>query len=152
MPREFADDLSIPHDAILLRRIHPVLARKARVDERGLPILTTEMFQDASAQEAERRGLPGPCMSVGLDSSATTAEQMISGEYEGYGIAELPVSAVRNLGTPPGKWSQGIMRDPTEAEPWHCVVFSKTTAKKTGGMQKALRDAARWRTYPEQPA
>ncbi len=40
------------------------------------------------------------------------------------------------------------MANPTGSEPWHAVVFSKTTAKKTKGMMNALAQAARWLIYP----
>jgi len=91
-------------------------------------------------------------MSVGLEAilrGRSHEPQEMLREYPQHGLAELRTRDARRLTGPNGAdWAQGIMANPTGSEPWHAVVFSKTTAKKTKGMMNALAQAARWLIYP----
>jgi len=57
---------------------------------------------------------------------------MLAG-HEGFGLAALPVRAVRVLGL-------GIRRDPTPEEPAHAVTIGPKSRKT----HRQLRDAAQW--------
>ena len=47
-------------------------------------------------------------------------------------------------------WTQGVMLDPNDDEPWHAVVYCKNGGKKTSGMQNAIRSNAEWVIVPQQ--
>ena len=131
----FEDDESIDDDSFLLRRISPAHLNPSYVDAEGRRRLTSQCFQDYSADAAKNLGLPGPCMSVGLEAilrGRSHEPQEMLREYPQHGLAELRTRDARRLTGPNGAdWAQGIMANPTGSEPWHAVVFSKTTAKKT---------------------
>jgi len=120
-----------------------------------IPSMPSQGFQDYPAQKAiEEYGLPGACMSVGLESVLAENEldhtAMLKG-YEGYGVAAFSAGAARNLAGPKGEdWRQGIMPDPTDEEPWHAVVF-RLEGSKTRGIQNALAQISEWVIVPTRP-
>jgi hypothetical protein len=74
-------------------------------------------------------------------------------EYPGYGVSAITAGAMRTLeGVSGADWTQGVMLDPNDEEPWHAVIFYKNGGKKTGGMQNAMRASARWIIIPTQPS
>jgi hypothetical protein len=117
--------------------------------------MPSQGFQDYPAQKAiEEYGLPGACMSVGLESVLTENDldpaAMIKG-YEGYGVAAFNAGAARNLvGLKGEDWRQGVMPNPTDEEPWHAVVF-RMEGSKTRGIQNALAQISEWIIVPTRP-
>src|SRR6266568_7994270 len=139
---EFEDDESIDDNSILLRRVSPHHLNPAHVDADGRRRLTSQCFQDYSADAAKDLGLPGPCMSVGLKLILQTEQrdprEMLRG-FPQHGLAEVRAGDARHLTGPNGdNWAQGIMSNPTDSEPWHAVVFFVNTPKKTKGVMNAL--------------
>jgi len=149
----FHDDVErISDEAILFRRVSPGHTNRDLRDVTGRRRLTTQCFQDWSEEDAKAAGLPGPCMSVGLDDVLSAhgfgPEKMIEA-YPTHGVAMLRAGDVRNLKGPnDADWEQGIMANETASEPWHAVVFSRHTASKTKGQRNALADNALWLIYP----
>lgn len=152
----FHDDTDkIQSDAVLLRRILPKFVQWDRVGGDDKPIIPSQGFQDYSALVArEQFGLPGACMSVAveeiLNQFGYDANKIIE-DHPGYGVAAISAGAMRTLeGASGADWSQGVMLDPNDDEPWHAVVYCQNGGKKTGGMQTAIRATARWMVVPTQ--
>lgn len=144
----FVDQEDIPDDELLYRRIPPPWIDWNSLDASGRPRIRRAAFQDYPAEKAREMGMPGPCMSVGLASILNAHDrqptQLLEGWGANYGIASLRAGDARQL-------EQGVMRWPTEDEPWHGVVFTKIGSKKTGGTQNALAQAASWVEVPDRP-
>lgn len=152
----FVDDRdTVPDTVRLFRRITPKFINWEAVPDGAVPPVPSQGFQDYPAQKAiEEYGLPGACMSVGVESVLTGNDldpaAMIKG-YEGYGVAVFSAGAARNLAGPKGEdWRQGIMPDPTDEEPWHAVVF-RIEGNKTRGIQNALAQLSEWIVVPARP-
>lgn len=114
--QQLEDDPDISNDALLWRRISPewwVYDANA-----GAMRVSSQAFQN----------LDGLAMSVGL--AAECSEEQFLGGHGGYGIAELTAGAARHC-------RQGVVRHPTEAEPWHAHVVGDKKKKK-----KCLRAAS----------
>ncbi len=144
----FTDDPGIPAEEILYRRV-PVQWIDWDAEQNG-PRIKRAAFQDYPAERAADLNLPGPCMSVGLSSildehGVDPADLLTDWGRESYGLASVRAADVRLNN------DQGIMPWPTQAEPWHGVVFSKKGPKRTGSMQSQLARAAVWVVLPDRP-
>jgi hypothetical protein len=142
------DRNAIPDDAILYRRVDwdRIGGREACPSGQEAK-LNTNCFSDYPEVKAIELGYAGACMSVGADlyliHNGKKPADMLDG-YEGYGLAKVSAGSLRGLckadGTP---CPQGIKWSPTEAEPWHCVVFD-LSGKRTSAVQKAIVRVALW--------
>jgi hypothetical protein len=153
----FHDDIEkIVNNAVLLRRIVPKFVQWSGLDSNGKPAVPGQGFQDYPEQVAiEEYNLPGACMSVAVEYILTehgfNAAKVIEA-FPGYGVASITAGAMRSLqGSPGVDWTQGVMWNPTDDEPWHAVVYCNKGGKKTGGMQSAIRATASWVIIPPQP-
>lgn len=70
-------------------------------------------------------GLEVVLIELGLSPDAVLAD------HPGLGLVSLPVSFLRSL-------HLGVVKEPTEAEPWHGAVYGK----KTGGVRNKLSQTA----------
>lgn len=113
------DDLTIPDDAELWRRIHP---HHLTVDEN--PGRTHRRPSSAAFRDAE--------LSVILVEPARDPQSAIE-HYSGYYLAVITVGDARGLGLT-------IQRDPTPEDDAHCLVLGK----KKGRADSALARAAKW--------
>jgi len=142
----FSDDPSIRDDELLYRRVHPTWIDWTDPDA---PRVRRVAFQDQKEAVALEMGLPGPCLSVGLSSvleehNVDPAKMLESWGYE-YGLASIRAGGARGS-------NQGVMRWPTEDEPWHGVVFAASGGKRSSGVQSHLAQSAKWVHIPERPA
>jgi len=148
---ESFDDQSdaIPDDVLLYRRIPPVGIDWTKRNMAGEPRLSGGGFQDYSAAKAADYGLPGPAMSVGLQSVLVQYGKepgvMLDGFPDTYGLAGVRAGEVRAL-------NQGVMANPTEKEPWHAVVYSKDGKRRSPSVQTKIAQVARWVLLPADPA
>jgi len=71
-------------------------------------------------------------MSVGLAEEIAGGTDTFLRGHDGYGIAAIPAGHARNA------CRQAIARAPETGQPWHAHVIGK----KTGSVQKCLRDAS----------
>jgi hypothetical protein len=154
---ELQDDIVvIPDSARLFRRIVPKFVKWVGVSDQDKPPVPSQGFQDYPADIArENFGLPGSCMSVALaevlSKHGFDASKVIE-DFPGYGIATFTAGAMRTLSGPAGvDWTQGVMLNPTDAEPWHAVVFCNNGGRKTNGIQTAIRVVASWVAAPVRP-
>ncbi len=122
---EYEDDLTIPNDADLLRRIHPNWV--VMDDNAG------GWRPSSAAFENHRNGTP---MSVYLGEVLVTAgreyEDVIA-PFPGHSLAKFTADLARQN-------DQGIAREPSPEEPAHAVVFGD----KPKRVRKALAKAAQW--------
>ena len=94
----FVDDRdAIPDTVRLFRRITPKFINWAKVRDGAVPPVPSQGFQDYPEKKAiEEYGLPGACMSVGLESELAENGRdhtvLIKG-YEGYGLAAFRAGA-----------------------------------------------------------
>ena len=119
------DDPTIPDDQVLWRRVPPWHA--ALDKHRGVRVVSSAAFDDDNDAEP---------MSVVLASEASGTDSVLAG-HDGYALVGFPASLARELGL-------GILRDPTDDQPAHAVVVGK----KTGSIQKKLRNGAHWIVHP----
>ncbi len=141
----YTDDADLADDAVLLRRIR---SDWIRWDETGIvgqfPRITGQNFQDYSEDMAASVGCPAPAMSVGLlavlQSHGRVETELLIG-YAGYGIASITVGDAR-------RENQGVTRWPTDEEPWHALVFSRTSRIRSVGVRSRLAAVAVWRIRP----
>jgi len=142
------DSEGIPDDAILYRRIRlPDWVDWSVRNDANQPRIKGWAFQDWTPKMAEKQGLPGPAMSVGLKSILNAhghdASRMIEGRT-GYAVAGLTAAAARQV-------EQGMTGRPTDQEPWHALVFCLHRKAKNGAMEEALAEAAFWVIAPDPP-
>lgn len=147
----FDDEESIPDEEFVYRRIlFPNWVDDTKRDNLGRPRIKRSAFQEFGAEKARQLGYPGPCFSVGLSSVLTAHGREPTDLLEGwdsedrkYGIAHLRVADIRRKG-------RGVMARPTDQEPWHAVVFPKTTEtrKQKADSESALAAAAVWVHVP----
>ena len=152
----FVDDATtIPDDAVVFRRIHPDFIDWSVIDDLGRPRLTSQGFQDYPADMARAEfGLPGACMSVGVEAVLVShghgPSKMLEDYDDRYGVARLRAGDLRTLTRDDGATiAQGVMPNPTPAEPWHSVVFSQHAEKKNKTVQKKICQVAVWEIPPE---
>ena len=118
------DDPTIPDDEILWRRIPPWhgVPDKGRGDR----MVSSAAFDDTDGQP----------MSVVIASEAAGPDSALAG-HDGYALAGFRAGVAREIGL-------AIRRDPTDEQPAHAVVVGK----KTGSIQKKLRNSAHWVVQP----
>lgn len=154
----FIDDLqAIPDDAVIFRRVPSDFVDWNALDHGGRPRLTGQAFQDYPEEVArDRYGLPGACMSVGVESvlleHGNTPSRLLDGYDSSYGLARLRAGDLRNLCRNDGtSASQGLMPNATDEEPWHAVVFSQVSSKKNKTIQRLIAAVASWEIVPIRP-
>jgi len=145
------DPEEIPDDTTIFRRV-----LSDWVDwSSGQPRAKSIAFQDYPKDAAARRGLNGFCMSVGRGGRVHDPALMVPDYDPAAGVTWFLAQELRELrNAAGGPIPQGLMPDPTEAEPWHAVVFSLDGRRKTGAMQSAmaLLVRGRWAVPPGQPS
>jgi hypothetical protein len=119
------DDLTIPDDAVLWRRI----PSWHWVQDENLG----RMRPSTAAFEDDDDGSP---MSVALASECAGPEVVLAG-HEGFALAAFTAGFARQRG-------QRIARDPRPGEPWHAVVIGK----KTHSVRKQLARDCQWVVAP----
>lgn len=142
----------IPDEETLYRVVAIGLIQWEDRDEDGNPAIKSSAFQNQTLERAQELGVPGRCMSVGVDGflrrEGLDPERMLEGlPAEEAGLVAFEASLVRQLG-------DGIMHWPYEPNaPWHAVVFCSTSSKRTKGNRRALARAARsgWVDLPPAP-
>ncbi len=112
---EDADDLTIPDDAVVWRRVPPY--HVIYDDNLGRHRPTSDAFKDDP---------DGEPMSVALADSCDEPATVLQG-HEGFALAGMTAGFLR-------QHSQKIVRKPTPEEPWHAVVIGK----KTDSLRKKL--------------
>ena len=121
----YTDDLTIPDEADLWRRIHP---SHIVFDENvGQSRPSSAAFDDSS---------DGTPMSVLLGQEAGPPENALV-DYQGYALASFTVGLARACG-------QGIARDPTSDQPAHVLVFGR----KTKSVKRRLTEGSQWVIRP----
>jgi hypothetical protein len=147
----FVDDSEAVHDDVILyRRVDwDKIGGRSKCPPGQVATLNGNCFTDYDAERALALGYPGPCMSVGLGNVlkdlGLPPEQMLEG-FEGMGLAEINASDLRTLCRVDGtSCPQGLMASPTDAEPWHGIVFDMTFPKRPKPICKAISKLARWR-------
>jgi hypothetical protein len=150
-PDPFVDDRAgIPDDTVLYRRITwNFLGGREKYPPGAEARLNGNCFRDYKEEKARALGYPGACMSVGahtvFQQLGIDPKVMISGPYEGYGLAAVTAQDLRNLVRSNGMaCPQGVMLRPTEEEPWHAVVFDLGGGERRPPVCNAICDKARW--------
>lgn len=137
-------------DEWLYRRVYPDFIDWDHRDDDGRPRVKSGAFQDYGDKQAADLGYEAPAMSVALRSvmqaQAVEALQLLAGFHETYGLVAITAGEARAA-------YQGVMRRPTEGEPWHGIVFDKTSRRRRPAAQRALAIAAslRWIVVPSDP-
>jgi hypothetical protein len=147
---EFRDEVeTIPDEVLLFRRVDWDKIGGRSAAPSGVPAkLNGNCFTDYPEARAREKGLPGPCMSVGvasvLDQYRFGPDKLLE-EFDECGIAVVRAGDLRQLkrvdGTP---CPQGIMLNPTEKEPWHGVVFDVNRRPRRKAICKAIAQIASW--------
>ena len=143
------DPVGVPDDAILYRRVDwDKIGGQAKYAVGEVGRLNANAFTDYDAARAATFGYSGPCMSVGtsivLAKLGKGPEALLEG-FPGYGLARMRAGDLRHLVR--GDHTacpQGIMLAPTEAEPWHAVVFDLAGGKRSTSAAKAISRVADW--------
>jgi hypothetical protein len=129
---DYEDDHDIRDDETVLRRVPPQWIKNDVTTNDLIP--SSGAFQDRKESGA---------MSVGLLSEIRARdlgpEVMLAGYGPAYGLVSLSVREVRALG-------QGVVRAPTDAEPWHALVFGPKPKK----VQAALKLGCEWVVRPRE--
>jgi hypothetical protein len=127
---EQVDDSTIPDSAILWRWITP---QWYRIDDHAAYRVSSGAFQDSKESGAASFFLADEVL-----KSGRSARDLLTGKQD-YGVVALSAGSLRELGLK-------IVRDPTEDEDAHILVFGK----KTGSVKNRMRDAATWVVRPDQ--
>lgn len=143
----YDDEPSIVDGDFLYRCVHPSYIDWDRTLADG-PAVSKQVFQDYSSVRALELGYPAPGMSVTLarllEERGHTFRKLLDLFDDSWGIVELSVRAVRRL-----EPRVGITLAPTEAEPWHAMIFSMTQQRLNKRQQDLLRDTVtRWSYVP----
>lgn len=143
----YQDDTSISDDDFVYRRVGPDFWDGNLSHHRGVgPGLRTNAFQPWPEAKALAEGLPATGMSVGLRSVLDEHDKvpsiMLAKFESSYGLVGVAVVELRAAGL-------GLVRWPTDEEPWHCVVFHRPNLRKfPKGVQKSLRWETDWIVAP----
>ena len=70
--------------------------------------------------------------------------QLLAGFREAYGLVAITAGEARAV-------YQGVMLRPTDGEPWHAIVFDKTTRRPAAQRYLAIAASARWIVVPADP-
>ena len=122
------DDLTVPNDAVLWRRIPP----RHLVDDQN----QGGVRPSSAAFEDSPDGSP---MSAALASGCGGAQDVLTG-HEGFGLVAFSAGFIREQGL-------RIVRDPQPEEPWHVLIVGN----KTRGLRKQLTRNATWVVLPTEP-
>ncbi len=140
------DHAAAPDDAALYRRINPDWVNWDELDTHGRPTVTSQAFQDCTAETVARLRIPAPGMSIGialvLEALGFGPERMLEAVDGRYGLVALEAAAIRRL-------EQGIQGWPTETEPWHGIVFQRTGTRRSKATRAAMADMATWVIVPK---
>src|SRR5690242_7589464 len=123
----FVDDATISDDDYVFRRI----PQKQRVSDPKAP---GGVRPNSGAFDDSSDGSP---LSMTLASQCADPASLVSG-MEGAGVVRVSVSELRKLG-------QGFVRDPTEQDPAHVLVFGN----KPRSFGRKVAQAATWVITPE---
>jgi hypothetical protein len=143
------DAIAVPDDAILYRRVvWGKIGGREKCPRGEVASLNGNCFTDWPPDAAAREGFAGPCMSVGvgtvLDNLGYTPDRILDG-YPECGLACVTAGALRSLTKADGtSCPQGVMLAPTEKEPWHGVVFDRTSERRGGAARNAIAQLAEW--------
>jgi hypothetical protein len=146
------DPIGVPDGEVLLRRVAFDSIGGNRPAMNGqVAELSENAFRDYSSEKAAEMGFDGPCMSIGilsvLISEGRTAADWRDDWGKSYGIARFTAGQVRQLvlvdaaKTP---CPQGVMASPTDAEPWHGVVFDLSGVRRKASVCKRIKVCAEW--------
>lgn len=119
--RQYADDLTIPPEDRLLRRIHPT---QVVADGQGALRPSTAAFRSRE-------------LSVNIETVLTTtgrAPEDTIRKHPTHSLAAITAQSARGA-------RQAVARDPTPEEPAHGVVFGDKTSRE---VQLALARSASW--------
>jgi hypothetical protein len=148
--RAFEDDrANIPDEVILYRRVDwDRIGGRDRCPHGQTGKLNGNSFTDYQADRALRMGYPGPCMSIGVGTVLTSygyEPVKLLDELSDYGLARIAAGDLRKLTRINGDpCPQGLMLVPTEAEPWHGIVFDLTERPRTKPVCKVIAQIATW--------
>lgn len=150
--RPLVDDRAgLPDDLVIYRRVGPRFIDWSE----GPPRATSGGFQDYKTADAAYLGLAAPCMSIADRRQLVEPDRMVATYGLAYGVVWMLAGELRALRDAGGNdVGQGLMRDPTRVEPWHCVAFTADGRKKSKGMKSALAELAmgRWAVTPTEEA
>ena len=143
----YTDDIeAIPPGSILVRRISTQQVDWATLDDDGRPRVTKEAVQFYDLKRALMVGCPGPALSVIALHMAPDLETLVARYTPAFGLARLPVDAVRS--------SQcGVQLWPLDEEPAHAVVFRLDGGSRpSDGVRKQWAEqlSAGWIRLPPQ--
>ncbi|HEY7617399.1 MAG TPA: hypothetical protein VH744_11395, partial [Terriglobales bacterium] len=127
---EQVDDSTIPDSALLWRFISP---QWYKVDDHGAYRVSSGAFQDSTESGATSFVLADEVL-----KSGRSIQDKLAGKKD-FGLVALSAGTLRELGL-------NIVRNPTENEEAHILVFGK----KTGSIKNRMRDAAKWVVRPDQ--
>jgi hypothetical protein len=116
------DDLSIPNETVLWRRI-----RKDDVLPDGSRPKKSPCFEDSKDSP----------MSVTITDDLDISPEEYLSQYPEEGLVSITVAQIREKGL-------GITREPTETDPGHAFVHGK----KTGSIKKKLANECEWVIKP----
>ncbi len=140
----YKDDLTIPDSEILYRLVTPkwVLWEGERAVRPK-----SNAFQDQHESKTIASGYPAQSLSVFLSSvmeqnGITVDDVLQQPEWEGkYGMVSIAAEIARAQ-------NQGIVRDPTESNPAHALVFTKSGMHRSVAVRKRLARAAQLVVVP----
>ncbi len=121
MDGELPNDSSIPPSTVVYRRISP--------EWYGPPGEETKRVTSAAFQD--KQGSLSVALEVVLLELELTPDVVLA-NHPGYGLVSLSVGLLRQL-------NLGVIKEPTEAEPWHGCVYGK----KTGSVRSRLSKEAK---------
>lgn len=138
------DPEAIPDGEVLFRIVSPMFVRGGRLSSQG--------FQDYTADMAAGHGLAGPCASVAAVSvwraKGADPARLIDQFGPEVGVVSFIAGEARTLrGRGGDAVPQGFMMDPKDGHPWHAVMFDLRGARSKAAM-KALPLISRWAWHP----
>jgi hypothetical protein len=146
--RRLVDDSTICDDDFVLRLVRP-----DTIDHGPPARARSNAFQQQSPESAAQHGLAGSCLSVALESVWRERSGRIEDLYAqfdaAYGIVRIPVRELRGLRRISGEnQPQGVMRDRTDDQPWHAVVWDVSGKQPRGTMRAFTELANDWLYLP----
>ncbi len=121
----YADDLTIPNEAELWRRISP----RHFVNDENLG----RVRPSSAAFDNHRNGSPMSVYLAAMLAETGRSPDTVLAGHGGYALASITAGLVREC-------QQGVAREPLENEPAHAVVFGR----KTRPVMRRLATTARW--------
>lgn len=150
MPHDFRDDREIGDEILVYRRADwDKIGGRARATAGVEARISGNFFSDYPEHKARELGYAGPCMSIGLGSVLSELglppDVMLELHHGLHGLTVTRVGELRQLKRGTGEpCPQGIMASPTEAEPWHGVVFDLTCRPRKDPVRKAIARVSTW--------